>query len=847
MEIYDIKINQLNNPIGYQLEEISISWKIKGTKDKKQKSARIVVYKDINKKERVYDTGYTNLNSLGTSIDMRLEDKTRYYYQVSVHGENEKCESELHYFETGKDQEWKADFIAPVNKEHRKVILDFNCALEVKKARIYICGLGLYEAYINNEFVNQEYLTPGFHCYDTYLQYQTYNLISLLKKKNHLEIFLGEGWYRGRFGFDGGFTHIYGDKLSVIFEIHIEYVDGSSEIIYSNKTCKAQTSPICKDSIYDGEVYDANLIDHDSYGEVEVVTIDKEKLKPRLSLPIIEKERLMPINKIISPKGEVILDFGQNLTGWVDMEVEEDVKLSFCEILQDGCFYNDNYRTATFGYQYYGDGIRKKVRTHFTFYGFRYVKVECQKEININDYQACVITSDIKRIGYIETGHSKVNQLIQNVYWSQIDNFLDIPTDCPQRDERLGWSGDAQIFSKTACFNSDVAAFFYKYLYDMHCEQLLNDGGVPNIIPTIKPKIEYYTNQNNITLGEEVIEMLKHIDMSPWADAATIIPWNVYQSTGDVSFLKKTLKNMKMWVDHAIEKNASTGVQYLVDNGFHFADWLALDNNGNGPVGATDMYYVASIFFYYSTHLVAKALKVLKDQACPFYEAYANKIKEAIYNKYFENDILKLNTQTSYVLALHFNIVKEDMISYHAKQLVKKIKENHYHLDTGFVGTPFLNGVLSNTGHPSLAYDLLLNEEYPGWLYAVNLQATTIWERWNSVEPNGQLNKEGMNSLNHYAYGAILEWIYQYVCGIEALSAGYKKVKIHPYIDKRLKYVNMKYDSSAGEYVIRWVIERNKVILNVEIPFDCQATILMYDKQIALVESGKHEFILENV
>ena len=506
----------------------------------------------------------------------------------------------------------------------------------------------------------------------------------------------------------------------------------------------------------------------------------------------------------------------------------------FGEILQDGCFYNENYRTATFGYYYKSDGVMRNVRPHFTFYGFRYVKIIYDGEVNLDSFQACLLTSQIDRIGFIETGNNKVNQLISNVYYSQVDNFLDIPTDCPQRDERLGWTGDAQVFSDTACYNSDVSAFYNKYLFDMYNEQNKRNGSVPNIIPTLNPRIENYAGnvleENIYKKAEKLKEMLMSQDSSPWADAATIIPWNVFMHDGDMYHLSINYKNMKAWVDHIIELDNKNGLHHLLDFGFHFADWLSLDNPNGGPFGKTDMYYVSSVYYYYSVLLVSKAAKLLKKDEYIYYYRKAEQIRTAIRQKYIKNGHVNITTQTALVLAIYFKILNENEVEKNINILEKMIVDKG-HIDTGFVGTVYINDVLADNDREKLAYDVLLNESYPGWINEINLGATTIWERWNSVLPGGKMNSDGMNSLNHYSYGSILGWMYRYIGGIKAVEPGFKKVIIRPIFDERIKYSKLRYNSAMGEYQIYWkYVNDNRVNITVKIPFLCQAKVILPKK-----------------
>lgn len=847
MKITSSKVNHFINPIGYFIEKPTISWKVKNTKSKKQNNAIINVSLDLKMGKIIY-TKEGNLDQRGTPLDLELVPETRYYYQIQVEGDKDQAISDIYYFETAKDKIWQGKFIGG-RYDSIIVCKKIELVKKIKSARLYICGLGLYEAYLNKKFVNDEYLMPGYHCYNDYLQYQTYDITDQLEiGSNELEIILGNGWYKGRLGYEGGFRDIYGKELATIFEIHICYEDGENEIIVSDKECKIKTSPIIQSGIYDGEFYDARKEENWKTLETKIIDLDKKKLIPRLSLPIVVIEKRKPVKKIISPKGECILDFGQNLTGWVETKTNQDIDMYFCEVLQDGCFYDDNYRTATYGYHYKANGKERNIRPHFTYFGFRYVKVVSNKPIHLEDFNACLISSKLDKIGLIETGNKDINQLISNAYYSQIDNFLDIPSDCPQRDERLGWTGDAQVFSDTACYQCDTSAFYNKYLFDMLTEQRKRQGGVPNIIPVLTPQKENYALDyaidQTMEKAEKLIGMYNAGDSSPWGDAATIIPWNVYQHDGDLYQLERNYQNMKLWVDHIMELDQKNGNHHLYDFGFHFADWLSLDNPNETPFGKTDMYYVSSVFYYYSTRLVSYVAKILNKEEYKKYTKKAEKIKEAIRNKYMENGVLTINTQTAYVLALYFDLLKDNEKEKHILLLVEKINEVG-HIDTGFVGTAYINDVLASYGKEDLAYDIFLREDYPGWIYQIKLGATTIWERWNSILPDGKMNSDGMNSLNHYAYGSIVGWLYRYAGGLKPLEGGFKKVKIEPKFDERLQYVHVVYDSVMGKYDIQWKYNSFKEIqVDIKIPYNCEA-IIKINQEEKICFAGNYSFVVK--
>jgi len=671
---------------------------------------------------------------------------------------------------------------------------------------------------LNGKKCGDEYLTPNFNAYNKWLQYQTYDILDTLKEgKNTIDVFLGNGMYKGRFGFrDENDRNIYGDKFALLCEIIIDFKDGTSVVVNSDETWKARKSKVLDSNIYDGEIYDATFNDTTVY-DVREIGLGYDRLKARLSLPVKIKERLKPVEIIKTPAGETVLDLGQNMVGWIEFKTNApkgtEIILQHGEILQRGNFYRDNLRTAKAEFKYIADGQEAVVRPHFTFYGFRYVKViGWPGEINGEDFTGCVLYSDMEQTGHIETSNPLVNRLFLNALWGQKGNFLDVPTDCPQRDERMGWTGDAQVFSGTASFNMDTFAFFKKYLYDLRCEQEDRAGMVPHVVPAV-----------NIDDG----------GACAWADAATVIPWTVYVQYGDKAILEEQFESMKAWVDYIKRQDEKSGSKRLWTTGFHFGDWLALDGeNPDVPLGGTEEAFIASAYYRYSSMLVAKAAKVLgKEELAKEYETLSNEVREAIVDEYFtKNGRLALKNQTAYVLALFMDLVPEGKRERVINDLRERLVKDKVHLKTGFVGTPYICRVLSENGYNDLAYTLLLNEDYPSWLYAVKMGATTIWERWNSVLPDGSISDTGMNSLNHYAYGSIVEWMYRYMAGIDPVEdkPGFRHVNLTPKPDYRLKYVKASYNSAVGLYESQWEIsEEGNLSFKFVIPFNASASAVL--------------------
>jgi alpha-L-rhamnosidase len=831
MKIKNMKTNRITNPLGFDLGKPRLSFVAYDTTASKQSAAQIQVALDAAFTNVVFDSGKSEeIDSLAYELPIKLEACTRYYWRVTVWGDNgDVATSDSAWFESSKQTEpWSAKWITPdLDKDiHPVLSKDFNLTKEITSARAYVCGLGLYEMEINGEKAGEEYLTPLFNAYDKWIQYQTYDITGLITEgQNSVEVSLGNGLYKGRFGFEGGESEIYGDQFALLCEIAITHKDGTVTIINSDNTWKARKSHILFSGIYDGEIYDANLADGACY-EVKDIDLGYDKLKARLSLPVVVKEELKPIELIITPSGETVLDFGQNMVGWVHFKTNApkgtEILLQYAELLQDGNFYQDNLRTAKAEHKYISNGEEAIVRPHFTYYGFRYVKVSgWSGEINKDDFTGSVLYSDMEQTGSIETSNPLVNRLFLNALWGQKGNFLDVPTDCPQRDERMGWTGDAQVFSGTAAFNMDTYAFFTKYGYDLAQEQASLNGMVPMVVP---------------------MTTVKGGGSSAWGEAATVIPWNVYLHYGDKAILEQQFESMKSWVDFIQRADEASGAKRLWTTGFHFGDWLALDGDDpNSPMGGTETAFISSAYYSYSSMLVAKAARVIgKEEIAKKYEKLSNEVRAAIQEEYFTSKgRLALNTQTAYIVALFMDLVPEEHKSRLANDLREKLKKDKNHLKTGFVGTPYLCRVLSETGNNDIAYTLLLNKDYPSWLYAVTMGATTIWERWNSVLPDGKISGTDMNSLNHYAYGSIAEWMYRNVAGINPVEdqPGFRKVRLAPQPDYRLKYATATLDSAAGLYESQWKLtEEGQLKFKFVVPFNTSAVVELPDAKLENVQ-----------
>jgi alpha-L-rhamnosidase len=612
------------------------------------------------------------------------------------------------------------------------------------------------------------------------------------------------------------------------------FKDGSSQVYGTDESWQVVQGDILSNNIYDGEVYAPTSDEKKQQYPVQVLEEGYDKLCARLSLPVVIKIELPVVEVLHTPAGETVLDLGQNMVGFLRFRCKEPkgtaIRLQFGEILQGGNFYRDNLRTAKAEYTYISDGIEREIRPFFTYYGFRFVNIEgFTQEIKPEDFIGCVLYSDLEETGNISTDNEKVNKLISNALWGQRGNYVDVPTDCPQRDERMGWTGDTQVFTGTACFNMDSYAFLSKYMLDLYSTQK-QVGCVTNVIPA-------FSETSPASCG--------------WGDATTIIPWTLYQFYGDKVILEQQYESMKLWVKYIYEVDEKTGGHRMWRDGFHFGDWLGQDNENPQErfKGGTEDEYIASAYYYYSTTLVAKTAGILGNRKEEeYYKGLAEEIKQAIQAEYFtKNGRLAITTQTAYVLALFMDFAPEASKDRLVKDLKAKLKINNGYLKTGFIGTAYLCRALSDHGANEAAYRLLLNEDAPSWLYAVNMGGTTIWERWNSLLADGSINGTDMNSFNHYSYGAIVEWMYRNMAGIRPTEdqPGFKKTVIAPQPYYRISKVDAVYRSAAGTYESHWKIrEDGSFWMKVVIPFDAEATVLLPSsgQEAKLLKSGTYEF-----
>ncbi|WP_044916235.1 alpha-L-rhamnosidase [Butyrivibrio sp. WCE2006] len=848
MRVDNVRINGIRNPIGYAFDTIRLSFRISGAEKEMSSSggmdrAKIIVSRDAAFSMVVYEKEETEPNSACILLDFVPTPRTRYFVKVWVAmKKGDSCESVSNYFfETGKmNEEWKAKWITHRDEDtfHPVFIKNFETdkAKRILTARLYISGLGMYEAYINGDRVGEELLTPYYSDYHREVQYQTYDVTRLIGEQNRIEVLMGNGWYKGTFGLAGS-NENWGSKFMLLSELHVVYEDGTEDICVTDDSWTYKGSEIEDSDIYHGYIYNGLLWkDSENYEKEALISNYKGNVISRISPPVLEQEIIALKEIITTPNKETVLDFGQNFAGYVSFYSElpkgAKVVLECAEILQDGNFYHDNYRAAKSKFTYISDGKSGWVSPKFTWFGFRYIKITgWVGEITKENFVGKAIYTSMERTGFVQTGHDKVNRLISNVLWGQKSNSIDFPTDCPQRDERLGWCGDAQVFARTASYNMRTGAFYDKFMHDLMEAQEQLSGIMPGVIPVFDKNSAIYS--------------------SVWGDIATILPTVLYEYFGDIYVLKKHYPAMKAWVDRITEDDAKRGQKYLFDWGAQLGDWLALDGRTEQSMsGGTDEYFIGSCYYAMSVELLAKAAKELgyaSDEV--YYLNLHDHIREAILKEYFtDSGRLSIDTQTGYVVSLYTGIYKEKQRVIDG--LKKRLYKDCYKLKCGFVGAPILCRVLADNDMVEEAYYFLLQTGYPGWLHCIDLGATTIWERWNSVLDDGHLSGTMMNSLNHYAFGSVEEFLYRNVAGIKPIKPGFKKAAIEPAPNIGLRYMDCTYRSVYGDYRVFWEIKQDGMLhLKIEIPFDCSAAVKLpfAPKQVEGYESetftaGVYEF-----
>ena len=835
LSLYDLTVEQKTAPLGLDEKCPAFSWKLKSERQGVlQKSYRLTV---SDENGIVWDSGEIQSEQSAFVLygGPALKAYTEYVWTVDISDGTETAKAESR-FETGlldgASFEGYAAWIThplPAEEAASPIFTKIFCVeKEVRRARLYATALGLYEAELNGEKLDDTYFAPGWTNYHKRLQYQTYP-VTLTHGVNELRFTLGRGWYCGKLGFDPQPNH-YGDRTALLAMLCVEYTDGSSDVIGTNETWQVSTGAIRFSEIYDGEKQDT-AVREQPLGMAVRYEHGFDTLIGQENEPVRCLLRMDAEKSFVTPKGELVYDFGQNLTGWVEVQISgkpgQILTLHHAESLdENGNFYTGNLSFAKATDTYTLNGEAQILRPHFTFHGFRYLWVEGLEAGQEAVFTACHLSTDLKQTGSFECSHKLINRLQQNIQWSQRDNYLDVPTDCPQRSERLGWTGDATAYSPTAAFNENILPFMKKWLRDL-CSEQTPAIGMPQVVPNI------------MGVGQSGAAF--------WGDVATVLPWTLYQVYGDRRVLRDQFDSMKIWVDFI---TAQCGENGLWQTGFQYGDWLGLDaevNALNEPrKGATEDYFTANACYLWSLQIVADTAKLLgKKEEEAKYRALREKVMAAFRAEYVTvTGRLVCETQTAMVLALHLNLVEEKHRVRIAAMLKTNIDAHKTHLVTGFIGTPYACLALSDNGMHDLAGKLLLQEQNPSWLYEVKMGATTIWERWDSILPDGRFNPANMNSLNRYAYGSIGNWLYTKLAGLELLEPGYKKFSVKPQFIRGIEWVKLRYDSVYGPIRVEWSCQSKTIRVEIEVPANTTARVTLPEKD-ETVELGSGVYTWE--
>jgi len=778
---------------------------------------------------------------------------TKYNVHVLAEGTTgEKAEAGSS-FKTGQlDTPWQAKWItdksynfpdkeSPIPMVFRR---KFAIEKEIKRAWINSTALGIYELTLNDEKVGDEYFAPGLTSYDNQIQYQTYDITKQLNKDNTITVVVAGGWAVGSFTYKR-VSKINADRQALLLEVHIEYTDGTKDIISTNESWYVtENSNYSMAEWYDGETYDANVdLDKVEWKHADITLPRKHAdIIAQYGAPVKAQETIKPISSTTSPSGELIYDFGQNFAGVISADIKakqgDIIVFRHAEVLVDDELFVKSLRTAKATATYTCKGGSQTYSPRLTYMGFRYVGVRGILPENI-ELSAKVLHSEFEETGIFECSNKLINKLQSNIRWGGKSNFVDIPTDCPQRDERQGWTGDLAVFAGTACYNFDMSRFLDKWLLDVKAEQG-RGGGIPMVVPRA---------------GDNWPVMAT----SCWGDSCITVPWAEYMARGNIGLLrrqyptmKKFLKAVKWWSGlFSVSQNS----RHIWRFPFHFGDWCATEGLAKEWIAKGK--WVATAYYANSCKIVSQIADLLGyENDAEYYRKLRKKIIKA-YREVFTDSkgMLKKEFQTAYVLPLYFGMTEGEETKAMAENLLRLIKDAGNHLSTGFTGTPYILFALSDNGFIKEAYDLLLQEDSPSWLYEVKAGGTTIWERWDALRPDGTVNigdlsgnktdeesSGGMVSFNHYANGAVGDWLYRRIAGIEATSGGYKTFKIAPIVGGRITWARGSVKTPYGRILCDWQINDSKFLINVEVPVSTVCNLILPNGQEESISSGKHNF-----
>lgn len=731
--------------------------------------------------------------------------------------------------------EWRARMVTPavdlVAPSIRRTINFEPDHGAVVAATIHVSGLGIHECFLDDEAVSAEVLAPGWSSYEWRVRYRSHDLTGRLRDGSRLEIVLGNGWWRGRLGFLGG-RAFYGDRLAVIAQIEITYADGHLQTIGTDESWTAQPSDTIADDLYDGQTIDARRRNPDWMPQavaVQPIDFNTNRLVPAIGPPVIRHETLAPTRIWTSPAGRTLVDFGQNIVGWVRFTVRgrsgDEIRLRHAEVLDENELGTRPLRDAQATDRFILSGDVDSFEPTKTVHGFRYIEVSgWPGELTADDLEAVVVHSDVPQIGTFACSNPLLNQLHSNIRWSLRGNFLAVPTDCPQRNERLGWTGDLAIFVPAATYLNDVSSFLEDWLVDLATEQEHADGKVPLVAPDVLKLMPTPPG-------------LPPIDTAAiWGDASVWVPWALFEAYGDHTVLQRQFPSMVAHLRRVQTLLSDTG---LWDQGFQFGDWLDPDAPPDQPWRSkADPALVATACLHRSARTVARVAAVLGQDADEF-TALADRTRVAFNDAYVSADgRVHSDSPTAYSLAIVFDLLDEEIETLAGARLAELVAANGFRIATGFAGTPYVCEALARTGHLDAAYSLLLQTECPSWLYPVTMGATTIWERWDSLLPDGSINPGEMTSFNHYAFGAIGAWLHHTVAGIAPLEPGYSRVLVAPRPGGGLTWAEGALETPHGRVTTRWDLHDEGLRVQATLPVGVTGQLTLPDGRELELSSG---------
>ncbi|KAI1048818.1 hypothetical protein LB505_012861 [Fusarium chuoi] len=858
LSISRVSFEHYSSPLGIAEAAPRISWRFDGdAPDWEQSSYDIQVTRSVSDKPKSFSSKSSD-SLYQPWPDTPLEEAQPVSVRVRAHGRSKQPStpwSDWVSVETGLfKKSWEnvkpiaSTIKVDVNAPKRPVYFrkEFKLPDDIASARLYITALGIYEAEINGKRVGDSVLAPGWQSFHHRHVYDTYDVTKLLTTgSNAIGALVGEGWYAGRLGFGGGQRNIYGNSTGLLAQLHVKSKSGTTVKIVTDTTWKSSFGPATAGEIYDGDKYNATLeaaikgwskpgFKGSSWSNTRLLPSLDGELVPAEQPPVRRVEEVKPQRFFKSPSGKQLVDFGQNLVGWLRLTVDgpknTTIRLRHAEVLEDGELALRPLRLAKAeDYLTLSGKGPIEWEPKFTFHGFRYAELDGwpkETPLNANSVRAIVVHTDLEETGYFNCSNPLLNKFHSNVRWSMKGNFLSIPTDCPQRDERLGWTGDAHAFGPTSNYLYDTSAFWKGWHKDIWSEMSQNQMVPPMYVPSIPSFLDKPPKPASV-----------------WGDVVVGNPWHIYQSFGDKALLQEHLPQAQNWIDNGISRN---DVGLWNRSSFQFGDWLDPLAPPDDPGAATtDKHLVSDAYLIKMTETLSQITQALgNSKLAKKYQTQHSDLKAQFQSAWAPGGKLVNRTQTAYALSLAFDLLEDDKQKKTAADTLRDIiKSNDYLVGTGFAGTSQLGFALSDINSTDVFYRMLLQEKVPSWLYQVVMGGTTTWERWDSMLPNGTINPGEMTSFNHYSFGSVANWMHQYIGGIAPLEPGYKTVAIAPIPGGDLSHASATYVSQYGTISTDWTVTNGKFHLKVRVPPNTKARVTLPGTQrTKTVGSGYHEF-----